>query len=97
MALADIITAISTQADRDIALIQERSTEKKNAIKRSTDEESVALEEADQKQRDAVKAQIQRKAETELKMGQRKALLKEKREALESVSPREEGEAGESA
>ena len=85
MALADIITAIIAQADKEISVIQENVTREKSEMKKNADEELAAFESDLKKKTEEKKQQMKKKAETMVKMERRKELLAEKRAALDSV------------
>ena len=85
MALSDIIQAIKTQADKEIAVLQEQATRAKDSIKRKTDEEIAAYEQELSKKTEDRKVAMKKKAETMVEMERKKTLLAEKRKALDSV------------
>ena len=85
MALADIITAINAQRDKNISALQERVLEEKNSCKRKTDDELKAYEDDLKKQTKARKEQLTKKAHTMVQMEHRQTLLQEKRKAIDSV------------
>jgi vacuolar-type H+-ATPase subunit E/Vma4 len=85
MALSDIIQAIKTQADREIAVIQEASLREKNAIQKKNDEDIATAEKEAKKQTAEKKEQLMKKAETMVKMERKKMMLQEKRLALDTV------------
>ena len=85
MALADIIAAIKAQADKEIALIQEQATREKDAMKNKANEELKKFEADLQKKTADRKEQMKKKAESAVDMERKKAILTEKRSALDSV------------
>lgn len=85
MALSDIIAAINSQRDKDLAALQERTLSEKNSYKKKTDEELAAYEEDLKKQTASKKEQLTKKAHTMVQMEHRKTLLEEKRKAIDEV------------
>ncbi len=85
MALADIISAINAQKDKDLAALQERTLNEKNSCKKKTDDELATYEDDLKKQTASKKEQLKKKAETMVQMEHRKTLLEEKRKAIDSV------------
>ena len=85
MALADIITAIKSHADKEVSAIQDRAMREKDEKKKVVDEELLEFESDLKKQTEEKKKQLKRKAETMVEMERRKALLEEKRGALDTV------------
>lgn len=85
MALADILAAIAQQAEKQIADLVAAAARDKEALKKQADEAIAAYENELHAQTEQQKKQLKKKAETEVEMNRKKALLQAKRDALDAV------------